>query len=82
MVIAATASTTGTARGTMQGSWRPSTVKVLSSIEEMLMVCCSLAMDGVGFMPTRKTMGIPVEMPPKIPPALFVTVRTVLRSMV
>ena len=44
------------------------------SILERLTVCCGFAIEGVGFIATRSTIGCPVEMPPRMPPAWFVVV--------
>ena len=43
------------------------------SPDESDIVFCAFAMDGVGFIAALKTMGMPVVMPPRIPPALFVS---------
>ena len=45
------------------------------SIEERLTVFCSLAMDGVGLIATRIMIGMPLDKPPKMPPAFSVEVR-------
>src|SRR5208283_633084 len=74
--IAVTASRTTTARGTMQGSCRPATLRVAGERSARFTVRCALAMDDVGLTATRKTTGMPVERPPRIPPALLVSVRT------
>ena len=37
---------------------------------------CVLAMDGVGLTARRKTIGMPFEMPPRMPPQWFVSVTT------
>ena len=71
MASAAAASATGTARGTMQGSWRPWTESSAFSIASMSTVCCSRPMEGVGFTAMRHMTGAPVEMPPRMPPALL-----------
>ncbi len=75
-VIATAASTAGTALGTTHGSCLPPTFILALSILDKFTVCCSFAMDGVGFMATRIVMGIPEEMPPSMPPARFVAVKT------
>lgn len=64
MARAAAASATGTARGTMQGSWRPWTESSAFSIASMSTVCCSRPMEGVGFTAIRHMTGAPVEIPP------------------
>ena len=46
----------------------------VSSIRDRLTESCSREMDGVGLNAARNTTGMPVEMPPKIPPQLFVSV--------
>ena len=71
----------GTARGTMQGSWRPRTASFASSIRESDTLSCSRAMEGVGLTAVRKISGMPLVMPPRMPPAWFVRVRTVFPSM-
>ena len=38
--------------------------------------CCVFAMDGVGLTARRKTIGMPFEMPPRMPPQWFVSVTT------
>ena len=45
MARAAAASATGTARGTMQGSWRPWTESSAFSMASMSTVCCSRPME-------------------------------------
>src|SRR3972149_2040635 len=74
--IAATFSMTGTARGTMQGSWRPVTTTSVADIVPRSTDRWGFAMDAVGFTTTRKVTGMPVEIPPRIPPARFVAVAT------
>ena len=68
MVRAAMFSITGTARGTMQGSWRPSVITFVFSLS-VFMDCCSVAMEAVGLMAIFRVMVCPVEMPPVMPPA-------------
>src|SRR5438876_8833362 len=74
--IAATFSTTGTARGTMQGSWRPVTTMSAGVIVSRSTDRCGVAIDAVGLTATRKVTGIPFVIPPRIPPAWFVAVTT------
>ena len=73
IVMAAIASTMGTARGKTQGSWRPRT-----SIEvwfpSLSTVCCSCNKVATGLKATRKYMSSPLLMPPCIPPLWFVWV--------
>ena len=72
---AATASYTGTALGTIHGSWRPPTVIVVFSFVSKSTVACSLEIVGVGFTATSKTIGAtvpPTEMPPRMPPQRLV----------
>ena len=65
------ASTTTTALGTITGSCRPFiSISILSPV--LLMVCCRLAMDGVGFTAALTIISLPSLIPPSIPPALFV----------
>src|SRR3989442_6426898 len=61
ITIAATFSTTGTARGTMQGSWRPVTMISVGVIVSRSTDCCGGAIDAVGLTATRKVTGIPFE---------------------
>ena len=68
MATAATDSTTGTALGTMQGSCRPKTETVVRCINLIFTVFCRFGMDGVGLTAQRKIIGIPEEIPPKMPP--------------
>jgi len=67
--MAAAASITGTALGTIQGSWRPFTRIVVISLVLRENVCWGREIDGVGLIAARKIRGIPVVMPPRIPPA-------------
>ena len=62
---------TGTARWTTQGSWRPWSSSTAFSFLAISTVNWGRAMDGVGRMVTSKTTGIPLVMPPLIPPAQF-----------
>src|SRR6266571_4425108 len=75
-VIAAAFSTTGTARGTMQGSWRPVTTTFVGCIVSRSTDRCGLAIDAVGLTTTRNVTGMPSVIPPRIPPAWFVAVTT------
>ena len=53
----------------MQGSWRP-TMDSFSSVPRLRdTLSCSRAMDGVGLKAARKMRGIPLVMPPRMPPA-------------
>ena len=53
MVMAAIASTIGTARGSTQASWRPRAFNVVST-PSMLTVSCSINMVAIGLKTTRK----------------------------
>ena len=75
------ASTTGTARGTTDGSCLPLISMTASSFLRKLTVCCGRETDGVGLTASRQTMGMPVLMPPSMPPEWFVRVRTTSPSM-
>ena len=75
------ASTTGTARGTIQGSWRPWISRGASRCSESDTLSCRRAMEAVGFTAARNTTGMPVVMPPKIPPWWLVRVFTVSPSI-
>ena len=66
--MAVTASTTGTARGAMQGSCRPCMRSSVGDRLRRFTERCGLEMDGVGLMATRKTIGMPELMPPSTPP--------------
>src|SRR3989454_3013971 len=74
--IATAFSTTGTARGTMQGSCRPVTTISVGIIVARSTDRCGFAMDAVGLTATRNVTGMPFVMPPRIPPAWFVSVTT------
>src|SRR5437667_2637589 len=63
--IAATFSTTGTARGTMQGSWRPVTAMSGGVIFSRSTDRCGGAMDAVGLTATRKVLGVPFVIAPR-----------------
>ena len=58
----------------MHGSCRPWITSVVFSIRERLTEFCWREMDGVGLNAARNTTGIPVEIPPRMPPQLFVSV--------
>src|SRR5918995_687208 len=73
--MASIASATGTARGTTEGSWRPSTRIVRGSML-ISIVSCSRATEEVGLIANRTTISSPDEMPPRVPPALLLRVRT------
>ena len=60
----------------MQGSCRPWITSSAFSPADRLTVRWGWAMDGVGFMAVRRTMGIPLVMPPRMPPAWLVSVCT------
>ena len=66
-VRAAMHSTTTTARGTIIGSWRP-LMEIEISSPDLLTVCCSWLMDGVGLKAARKRISLPSLMPPRVPP--------------
>src|SRR5437879_12376517 len=60
ITIAATFSTTGTARGTMQGSWRPVTMISVGVMVSRSTDCCGVAIDAVGLTATRQATGTPI----------------------
>ena len=66
--IAAAASTQGNALGTMQGSCLPLISISTFFSSSYKIVFCFLAIDGVGLNATRNIIGIPLEIPPSIPP--------------
>ena len=66
--IAKMLSSTTTARGTMHGSCRPAISKTAFSRLAMSIVRCACAMEGVGLIAARKITGMPLVMPPVIPP--------------
>ena len=66
--IAVIASTTGTIRGTMQRSWRPP-ISISRALPSRSTVCCLTPIDGVGLTASRNSIGSPLEMPPRTPPA-------------
>ena len=74
-VIAAMDSTTTTALGTMTGSCLPLMEMVISS-PSLLTVSCWEKMEGVGFIWARRRICEPSLMPPSIPPAWLVDLRT------
>ena len=59
----------------MQGSCLPVMMSFAASLVFMLTVSCSLPMEGVGLTTTVNTTGMPLEMPPLMPPLLLVRVR-------
>mmetsp|Transcript_5002 Transcript_5002/g.12958 ORF Transcript_5002/g.12958 Transcript_5002/m.12958 type:complete len:219 (+) Transcript_5002:462-1118(+) len=66
-------SSRGGARGSTHGSCRPfasRTVSVPSKVE----VCCACPMVETALIATRNWIGVPTEMPPRVPPALLVLV--------
>lgn len=67
-------STTTTALGTITGSCLPF-ISISLSFPSLFTVCCSCAIDGVGFTAALNTILLPSLIPPKIPPALFVFLR-------
>src|SRR5665811_2071962 len=68
--MATIASPMGTARMPTHGSWRPF-VDTSVSLPVVSMVSRVLRIEEVGFTAKRATTGCPVEMPPRIPPALL-----------
>ena len=66
---------TGTARCTMQGSWRPLISISTSSPVRRSTLSWGRAMEGVGRRVTSKTTGMPLVMPPLTPPERLVLVR-------
>ena len=78
---AAAASITGTARGRMQGSWRPVTERTASSPVDRSTVSWGLEMEGVGRMVTWNSTGMPLVMPPLTPPERLVRALTCPPSM-
>ena len=77
------ASITGTMRGQRQTSWRPSIFSVVSwnfpSLSAQT-VFCSLKIEGTGFTATLKKISLPFDIPPRMPPALFVRKLTFVLS--
>ena len=78
--MATAASMTGAARVTMQGSCLPLMTSGSTLRSTRFRVICSLEIDAVGLMAARTMMGMPLVMPPKIPPLLLVSVLTVSPS--
>ena len=70
MTHATMASPTGTARMPTQGSWRP-LVEISVSRPCRSTVLRGVRIDEVGLTAKRATTGWPVEIPPRMPPALF-----------
>ena len=68
------ASITTTARGRMQTSCLPLTAKSAFSSVFMLTVLWFRAIEAIGLTATRKTTGMPLLIPPSMPPALLVSV--------
>ena len=75
------ASTTGTARVVMHGSWRPWISRGTSVFSARDTLSWRWAMDDVGFTAARNTMGMPEVMPPKMPPWRLVRVFTCVPSI-
>ena len=73
---------TGTARWTTQGSWRPWSSSTAFSPFTMSTVNWVRAMEGVGRMVTSNTRGMPLVMPPLIPPAQFCSALTAPSSSI
>ncbi len=72
--MAAMASATGGIRSAMHVSWRPGMENVSISPVVKLNDVCGLLMLLVGLTAMRKTSGLPLDMPPLIPPEPFVAV--------
>ena len=68
--LAAIASATGTARIPTQGSWRPLVINSMSRPWRS-MVRRGVVMELVGLTEKRTTIGWPVLIPPRMPPAWF-----------
>ena len=68
----------GAARSAMQLSCRPAADRVTFSIRSMSTVSCGLHMVGVGLKVTVNSTGMPLVMPPLMPPLWLVAVHTVL----
>ena len=73
MTSAAIASTTGTARGNTQGSWRPLGSIVISFPCLSSVRCGRMSVD-TGLNATLKLMGMPLLIPPWMPPLNLVSV--------
>ena len=67
------ASTTGTARPQIVGSRRVMGDRMVSSMVAMLTVFCGIEMVEVGLTATRPRISSPFEIPPRMPPAWFVS---------
>ena len=80
VAIAAALSTHTAALTAMHGSCLPRISISLSVIVSRSTVRCLSAIDGVGLNAVLNTIGIPVEIPPRIPPFEFVRVFTVPSS--
>src|SRR6266571_3791594 len=65
----------------MQGSCLPCTERLASSIRDTSTVFCALAMDDGGLKATLRRRGMPVDIPPRTPPELFVRV-VILPSLI
>lgn len=74
MVSRAMAFNTGTMRGMALMSCRPPMVNG-ASVFSAVATSCSWAMEGMGLTAARSTIGAPLEMPPRMPPALLRCVR-------
>ena len=71
----------GAARRTMQLSCRPAADSVTFTIRAMSTVFCSFAMVGVGLKVTVKVTGMPLVIPPLMPPLWLVSVHTAFPSV-
>ncbi len=71
----------GTARGTMHGSCLPWIWSTSFCFSERRTESCGFPMDGVGLTAARKTIGMPLEMPPRMAPQGFGSVTTLPVSM-
>ena len=69
--MATIASHTGFILGIAHGSCLPS-IFIDLSLPSISIVFCSLAIEGIGFTATLTTISSPLDIPPTIPPALFV----------
>ena len=69
-------STTGGARGTTHGSCLPPTWSLIDFFFFMSTLFCILEIDDAGLNAILIVIGIPFEIPPKIPPELLVFVET------
>ena len=75
MVSAINESTTGGARGTTHGSCLPPTWSLIDFFFFMSTLFCILEMDDAGLNAILNVIGIPFEIPPKMPPELLVFVK-------